>query len=66
MTKTFPEIAREYRPYDTLPGFQEGAEAYMDRKYDNPYTDPRDGVKAQAWDRGLEAAMRFTRQHGGY
>jgi hypothetical protein len=46
--------------------FNEGTSAYMERRYDNPYTDPRDGVKAQAWDRGLEAASRYTGQHGGY
>jgi hypothetical protein len=63
LNKTFNEIAHEYRPYDTLPGFADGVDAYMDRNYENPFTDPRDGVKAQAWDRGAEAAMRFTRQH---
>jgi hypothetical protein len=46
--------------------FAEGTSAYMERRYDNPYADTRDGVKAQAWDRGLEAASRYTRQHGGY
>jgi hypothetical protein len=62
--KTFPEIAAEYAPYDTLPEFQLGSQDYMDRRHDNPFGIEQ-GLKAQAWDRGAEAAMRFTRQHGG-
>jgi hypothetical protein len=62
--RTYPEIAAEYAPYNTFQAFDEGTTAYMERRYDNPYVDPRDGVKAQAW--GLEAAMRYTRQHGRY
>jgi hypothetical protein len=62
MTKTFNEIAAEYAPYHTLPAFAKGAEDYMDSKFDCPFAG---GVDGQAWDRGMEAAMRFTRQHGG-
>jgi hypothetical protein len=32
----------------------------MEGRFDNPYTDPRDGVKAQAHDRGAEYAMRVA------
>lgn len=61
-TKTFNEIANEYRPYNTFPAFQRGSEDYMDSKFDCPFTN---GLEVQAWDRGMEAAMRFTRQTGG-
>lgn len=56
--QTFNQIAAEYAPYNLFPEFQHGAEAYMDRLYTNPY----DNVAAQAWDRGAEAAMKYTRQ----
>ena len=46
-----------------MPAFQAGAEAYVGRHYANPYSD--DSVAAQAWDRGLEAAMRFSWQPQG-
>ena len=62
-TKTFPEIAAEYAPYHTMQAFQVGAEAFMDHRYTHRYSS--DSVEAQAWDRGHEAAMRFTKQHGG-
>ena len=41
--------------------FHKGAEDYMDGRHDCPFA----GVSAQAWDRGHEAAMRYTRQLGG-
>jgi hypothetical protein len=59
--KTFNEIAAEYAPYHQLPAFAKGAEDYMDGVFESSLT----GVEAQAWDRGSEAAMRFTRQSGG-
>lgn len=62
--KTFPEIAATFAPYDKLDGFQQGAEAYMDRCHDNPFGIEQ-GLQAQAWDRGAMAASLFTRQHGG-
>jgi hypothetical protein len=52
-------IRHQYRPYDTMPEFQEGFDAYQKRGAfrDDPY----DGVKAQAWDRGANAAMLCAR-----
>jgi hypothetical protein len=56
-------IVREYRPYDTIPAFGEGFTAHSKRQWCNPYDGdaPGNGVKAQAWDRGLEAAARYAR-----
>ncbi len=52
-------IRHEYRPYDTMPEFQEGFDAYQ---RDGAFRhDPYDGVKAQAWDRGANAAMLYKR-----
>jgi hypothetical protein len=57
---TFQEFAaNQYAPYHTFPEFAEGVSDYNDRGiWDRT---PYDGVKAQAYDRGLEAAMRFIR-----
>jgi hypothetical protein len=61
-------IRYEFRPYDTLPEFQEGFAAYQTdgphRR--NPYDgdhgyDGDQGYKAQAWDRGANAAMLYAR-----
>jgi hypothetical protein len=58
-------IKAQYRPYDTLPEFTEGFDAYQARAAHrrNPYEDGRryGGVKAQAWDRGANAAMLYRR-----
>ncbi len=52
-------IRHEYRPYDTMPEFQEGFDAYQ---RDGAFRrDPHEGVKAQAWDRGANAAMLYKR-----
>jgi hypothetical protein len=52
----------DYRPYDQLPAFDEGIDDYMSGRYSNPYdSKPREGVNAQAWDRGSEYAMRVVR-----
>jgi hypothetical protein len=51
----------DYRPYDQFPEFSEGIDDYMSGKFENPYTDPRDGVKAQAWARGAEYTSRVIR-----
>jgi hypothetical protein len=51
-------MPEDYAPYHTFPEFDQGIDDYMSGRYDNPYTDPRDGVKAQAHDRGSEFAMR--------
>jgi hypothetical protein len=58
------KIAKEYAPYDTHEAFGEGFVAYQWENYRNPYGGRKDGrgaVAAQAWDRGLEAAMRYQR-----
>jgi hypothetical protein len=53
-------LKAQYRPYDTLPEFQEGFDAYQKvgphrcSRYD-------DGYKAQAWDRGANVAMQYQR-----
>jgi hypothetical protein len=54
-------IKAQYRPYDSLPEFQEGYDACeRDRVLRcNPYGD--DSYKAQAWDRGANAAMLYKR-----
>ena len=54
---TLTEIVESYAPYHRYAEFGEGFVAYG-VSYDNPYAD---GVAAQAWDRGLEAAMRWAR-----
>jgi hypothetical protein len=61
--KTFNEIAAEYAPYHQMKEFQVGAQDYMDGNHRNG--DNYNGVAGQAWDRGANAAMRFTQQHGG-
>jgi hypothetical protein len=52
-------IKFQYRPYDAMPEFQEGFDAYQAHGY-GP-SDAYDGVKAQAWDRGANAAMLYAR-----
>jgi hypothetical protein len=57
----------DYRPYHTLPAFNEGVDDYMAGRFDNPYDgNPRQGLAAQAWDRGSEYAMRVIRHGNGY
>lgn len=51
-------IRHEYRPYDSMPEFQEGFAAHSKRHRRNPYPS---SVAAQAWDRGLKAATRYAR-----
>ena len=46
-------IRHEYRPYDTMPEFDEGLADYRARRRDKEY----DGVAGQAYDRGANAAM---------
>jgi hypothetical protein len=61
MTKThqdiLTEIVADYAPYETLAAFGEGFVAYQHGTYRNPY----EGLNAQAWDRGANAAMRYAR-----
>jgi hypothetical protein len=49
-----------------MPEFSLGIDDYMSRRHDNPYDGmPREGLKAQAWDRGSEYAMRVMRYSDG-
>ena len=50
-------IVREYRPYDTMPEFGEGFADHQAHRRHEKY----DGVKAQAYDRGANAAMLYAR-----
>jgi hypothetical protein len=61
MTERQRPMPSDYRPYDQFPEFDEGIDDYMSGRFENPYTDPRDGLKAQAHDRGSEYAMRVVR-----
>jgi hypothetical protein len=61
MTTNKRPMPEDYRPYHQMPEFDEGIDDYMQGRYSNPYTDPRDGVKTQAHDRGSEYAMRVVR-----
>jgi hypothetical protein len=47
----------DYAPYDTLPEFDEGVNAYSAQNYNNPHG--ASSVAAQAWDRGLEFGMKL-------
>ena len=46
-------ICFDYRPYDTMPEFEEGFADHQARRLHEKY----DGVKGQAYDRGANAAM---------
>lgn len=48
----------DYAPYHTMPEFEAGMEAYAKGNYRCPYQ----GIGEQAWDRGLEYAMRKARE----
>jgi hypothetical protein len=49
-----------------MPDFDRGIDDYMSGRYDNPYDGmTREGLKAQAWDRGSEYAMRVMRYSDG-
>jgi hypothetical protein len=52
-------IKRQYSPYDTHEEFGRGFSAYQSGEYTNPHEAAT--VSAQAWDLGLEAAMRCKR-----
>jgi hypothetical protein len=53
-------IKAEYRPYDSMPEFEEGFRACQldGASRRDPYGD---GVKSQAWARGANAAMLYAR-----
>jgi len=60
--KRLAEIRHDYRPYDSFPEFDEGFLDYQKSAHANPYEGkPSEGLKAQAWDRGAEAASRYNR-----
>jgi hypothetical protein len=46
-------IRYEYRPYDTMPEFEEGLADYQARRQHKEY----DGVAGQAYDRGANTAL---------
>jgi hypothetical protein len=50
----FPD---DYAPYHRYPSFDDGARAYERQNFTNPYIG--DSFNAQAWERGLEYAMRL-------
>jgi hypothetical protein len=50
-------VRAHYRPYDSMPEFEEGFAAHATLQYRNPYPS---SVAAQAWDRGLDAAARYA------
>jgi hypothetical protein len=53
-------IKAQYRPYDSTEEFREGFEAYQ--AHGHGRRDPGyEGYKAQAWDRGANAAMLYAR-----
>jgi hypothetical protein len=52
---TLSAIVAKYPGYDTMEAFGEGFVAHQHRNLNNPY----EGVRAQAWDRGAEAAMKY-------
>ena len=57
------EIRHLYRPYDTMPAFDEGFADYQAGIYQNPYDNDetlRGQVNGQAWDRGANTAMRYN------
>ena len=54
-------LPTDYAPYHTFPAFDQGIDDYMSGRFENPYRDPKQGVAAQAWDRGSEYAMRVVR-----
>jgi hypothetical protein len=58
-------MPNDYAPYHTMPEFDQGITDYMSHRFDNPYGGkPRQGLAAQAWDRGSEYAMRVIRHSG--
>lgn len=59
--KTFMQIASEYGAYARLPAFTEGVRAYVECGW-APCPYGRGTVEAQAWDRGYEAARRYSRE----
>jgi hypothetical protein len=53
------ELLAEYKPYSTMQAFHDGWNDYEQGEMRCPYKP--DSVEGQAWDRGHEAAMRWSR-----
>jgi hypothetical protein len=61
--KILTAIVTSYPGYGVMAEFAAGFEAYQRGQYRSPYNP--DSVEAQAWDRGLEACMRYQRALDG-
>jgi hypothetical protein len=55
----------DYAPFHTMFEFDAGIIAYMERQYRNPYKEPQQRLAAQAWDSGLNYAIRVIRHARG-
>lgn len=56
-------IAKTYAPYDKFVTFWDGVEDYLNGVH-RQWRDRLSGVNGQAYDRGMEAAMRLGRGEG--
>ena len=56
---TLDLIKQHYRPYDAHEEFGRGFSAWQAGNFRNPHE--ADSISAQAWDLGVEAAMRCAR-----
>jgi len=54
-----PPHPEDYRPYNVMPEFMTGYRAYCHGNYRCPHN--LNSVATQAWDRGLDYAMRLSR-----
>ena len=59
----FELIKQHYRPYDTHAEFVRGVSACQTGDFRNPHE--AESISAQAWDRGVEAAMVFSPPYSG-
>jgi len=57
---TLAELRNQYRPYNSMPAFDEGFAAYEQGTVTDCWYG-RGSRCAQAWDRGAECAMRWQR-----
>ncbi len=54
------ELLEQYAPYHYMQEFHDGWSAYELEDFDNPHD--LNSVACQAFDRGMEAAMRWSRR----
>jgi hypothetical protein len=54
------ELLAEYAPYNAMQAFHDGWKDYEHGHYHCPFS--ANSVEGQAWDRGMEAAMRWSRR----